>query len=264
MRKGKFKVVRPAGMPGEENRPDACSFQLGFQNFQRLHGQFVALGQRGDKTVSAIRTEPEGISREQILVVEQIDDMTPCVAGYEEAVNLDIPDIERLAILYEAFRIVDRHLRQVVEMIDDLTACLTGQVLVLDLTDAQRCIPEQARAVGFDRSHMVGILMGDENMPDGFRVNTQPAHFFFQPFIIVTCVDHDGRIALAVKEDVRHPLPDTGNIFVDPAGVQRLEDLFAPAHPAHGDSLELGCFFRHGVPSVLLFVQPVSLWVISS
>ena len=45
-----------------------------------------------------------------------------------------------------------------------------------------------------------------------------------QPVVVIPGVDHDGNIALPIKEDVRHPLPDAGNILVDPAGIQRLAE----------------------------------------
>ena len=63
-----------------------------------------------------------------------------------------------------------------------------------------------------------------------------------QPVVVIPGVDHDGNIALPIKEDVRHPLPDAGNILVDPAGIQRLEDLLAPVHPAQFLLLKFRCF----------------------
>ena len=85
--------------------------------------------------------------------------------------------------------------------------------------------------------------MSDEDVPDGMRVDTEPAHFLRQPVIVVSGIDHNGGITLAVEEDIRHPLPHAGNIFIDPAGVQRLEDLLAPVHPAHCFSLEFRFLF---------------------
>ena len=63
-----------------------------------------------------------------------------------------------------------------------------------------------------------------------------------QPVVVIPGIDHDGNIALPIKEDVRHPLPDAGNILVDPAGIRRLEDLLAPVHPAHFLLLKFRCF----------------------
>ena len=89
---------------------------------------------------------------------------------------------------------------------------------------------------------MVGVLMSDEDVPDGLRVDAQPAHFFCQPVVVVPGIDHDGGVALAVEEDVRHPLPHAGHMLVHPAGVQGLEDLLAVVHLAHFLFLKLGRF----------------------
>lgn len=119
----------------------------------------------------------------------------------------------------------------------------SGQIPVLDLANVQLRILEQPRTVCFHRTYMVGVLMGDEDVPDGIRVDSQPVHLLCQPVIVVSGIDHNGRIALAVEKDICHPLPHTGDIFIDPAGVQRLEDFLAPVHPAHCFSLEFRCLF---------------------
>ena len=156
--------------------------------------------------------------------------MSPCVAGDEEALDLDIADVEGVAVLQKLLGVVDRHLRKPVEMVDHLPAHLAGQVAVLDLAHIQLRVPEQSRAVGLHRADVVGVLMGDEDVADGLGDDAQLAHFFFQLVIVVSRVDHDGGIALAVEEDICRPFPDTGDVFVDPAGVQWLEDLLAPVH----------------------------------
>ena len=61
--------------------------------------------------------------------------------------------------------------------------------------------------------------------------------------VVISRIDHNGRIAFVVEEDVRHPFAHAGNILVDPAGVQRLEDFLAPVHPAHCFSLKFRCLF---------------------
>ena len=53
---------------------------------------------------------------------------------------------------------------------------------------------------------------------------------------------HTHLFQLAVKENVCYSFTHTSDIFVDPAGVQRLEDLLAAVHPAHCLSLKFGCF----------------------
>ena len=71
------------------------------------------------------------------------------------------------------------------------------------------------------------------------------------PYTTLFRSDHNGRIAFAVEEDVRHPFAHAGSIPVDPAGIQRLEDLLAPVHPAHCVSLKFRFLFRHARTSFL-------------
>ena len=61
--------------------------------------------------------------------------------------------------------------------------------------------------------------MGDEDVPDGMRIDPQPIHLLCQPVIVVSGINHNGGITLAVKEDICHPLSHASDIFVDPAGV---------------------------------------------
>ena len=89
---------------------------------------------------------------------------------------------------------------------------------------------------------MVSVLMRDEDVPDGCRIDAEPAHFFGKAVVVIARIDHNGRIALAVEEDVRHPFAHTGDTPVNPAGIQRLEDLLASVHLAHFFFLKLGCF----------------------
>ena len=89
---------------------------------------------------------------------------------------------------------------------------------------------------------MVGVLMSDEDVPDGLRVDAQPVHFFCQPVVVVPGIDHDGGVALAVEENVRHPLPHAGHALIHPASVQRLEYFLAAVHLAHFSFLKFGRF----------------------
>ena len=75
------------------------------------------------------------------------------------------------------------------------------------------------------------------------RIDTEPAHFFGKAVVVIARVDHDRGIALAVKEDIRHPFAHTGDVLIDPPGVQRLEYLLAAVHPAHFFFLKFGCLF---------------------
>ena len=90
---------------------------------------------------------------------------------------------------------------------------------------------------------MVGILMGDEDLPDAFRIDAEPAHLLFETIIVVSGVKHEGGIALAVEEDIRHPFAHTGDVH--PSRLQRLEDLLAPVHFAHFFFLKFRRFSGH-------------------
>ena len=97
--------------------------------------------------------------------------------------------------------------------------------------------------------------MGNENIADALRVDSEPAHLFLKAVIVIAGVNHHGRIALAVKENIRNPLPDTGDIVINPARVQRLENIFSAVHLAHALSLELGCFLRQNNSPFLILVS---------
>lgn len=87
--------------------------------------------------------------------------------------------------------------------------------------------------------------MGNENIADALRVDSEPAHLFLKAVIVIAGVNHHGRIALAVKENIRNPLPDTGDIVINPARVQRLENSLAAIKCAHSPSLKFRRFLRH-------------------
>ena len=157
--------------------------------------------------------------------------------------------------MQQGLLIADGDLRQLVEMIDHLAAHLARQIAVLGLADIQLRLPEQAEAVRFDRADVIRVLMRDEDMPDRTRVYAEPAHLFLEPAVVIPGVDHDGRVALAVEEDICHPLAHTGDVLVDPAGVQRLEDLLAAVHFAHFFFLEFRCLFRHMTASYFALRQ---------
>ena len=177
--------------------------------------------------------------------------MSPCMTGNQKTLDPDPVDVDDLIVVQQHFFIVDRRLRQLVKVVNDPAACFSDQIPVLDLTDVQIRISEQPRTVCFHRTHMVGVLMGDKDMVYRLRINPKPAHFFGKAVVVISRIDHNGCIAFAVEEDVRHPFAHAGNILVDPAGVQWLEDLLAPVHPAHCFSLKFRCFFRHDHTSFL-------------
>ena len=242
MGKGELEVVRPAGVTGEKQRMQVTALQLLLQRRQRLYRQFVAFCQRGNETVAAVRAEPESVAGEEIFVVNEIDHMPPCMAGDEKALNFDAVNLESLAVMQQHLFVVNCDLRQFIEMVYDFSPYLAGEIPVFNLADIELCAPEQTGAVCLHRAHVVGVLMSDEDVPDGLRVDAQPAHFFCQPVVVVPGIDHDGGVALAVEEDVRHPLPHAGHALIHPAGVQRLEDFLAAVHLAHFSFLKFGRF----------------------
>ena len=87
--------------------------------------------------------------------------------------------------------------------------------------------------------------MSDKDMVYRLRINPKPAHFFGKAVVVISRIDHNGRIAFAVEEDVGHPLPDAGHVLIHPAGIQGLEDLLAPVHPAHFLLLKLCRLLAH-------------------
>mgnify|MGYP002711464235 CR=1 FL=1 len=105
-------------------------------------------------------TEPDRVAGEQILVVNEVDHMPPCVAGDEEAFDLDAINVEQLAVMQQNLFVVDRDLRQLVQAIDHLAAHLAREIPVLNLADVQLCIFEKSGAVRLDRTDMVSVLMG--------------------------------------------------------------------------------------------------------
>ena len=168
--------------------------------------------------------------------------MPPCMAGHEKALNFDAVNLERLAVMQQHLFVVNCDLRQFIEMIYDFSPHLAGEIPVFNLADIELCAPEQTGAVCLHRAHVVGVLMSDEDVPDGLRVDAQPVHFFCQPVVVIPGIDHDGGVALAVEENVRHPLPHAGHALIHPAGVQRLEYLLAAVHLAHFSFLKFGRF----------------------
>lgn len=181
MCKGKIHVVRPAGVAGNEQRMKPTVFQLFLQQRQRLHRQLVILCQRRNKAVAAVRTKPEGIAGKEIFPIRKVYHMPPCMTGNQETLDLDAVNFKDLSIVKQPFFVADGHLRQHIEMIEDLAVCFSGQIPVFDLADVQLCILKQSRTVRFYRAHMVGTLMGDEDVPDGIRMEygSIPSQFIF-------------------------------------------------------------------------------------
>ena len=115
----------------------------------------------------------------------------------------------------------------------DLSADFSGQISVFFLSQIDPRLSEESVAVVFDRTDVVGILMGDQNMLDLLRIQIQPGHLLLQPFVVVSRIDHDRRTVLRIEEDIGDILPDTGDVFVDPTRVQRFKGLLPPIEERH-------------------------------
>ncbi len=58
----KFKVIRPAGVTGNDLRGQSSVFQLLLQFRERALGKLVVLSERVDEAVASVRAEPDGIA----------------------------------------------------------------------------------------------------------------------------------------------------------------------------------------------------------
>ena len=89
---------------------------------------------------------------------------------------------------------------------------------------------------------MIRVLMGDKDMFDRLRIDIQLAHLLPQPGIVISGVDHDRGAVFGVEENVGDPLPDTGDVIIDPSGVEGFENFLSPVDQAHGNFLHLRIF----------------------
>ena len=111
---GKVQIIRPAGVPGDDHNTVVSCPDILFQLSQRLNRQLVILGQGADKAIAAVRSKPDGVAGEQVGVVDQIDQMSPGVAGDQNALDLDIADRENLPVLQQHLPVVGLHHRQLI------------------------------------------------------------------------------------------------------------------------------------------------------
>ena len=167
--------------------------------------------------------------------------------GDQEGFHLDVTDGEHITILQQMARVVDIDLWEGVTAEEHLPADLTGKVTVLDFADMQGGVREESVAVPFQRAHMVRILVGNQHVFDIRGIDVQPGHFLGQTVIVVSRVYHDGGAVPGVEEDIGDPFADAGNVPVDAARIQGLEDLLAAIDARHGFLLELRCFSGHRV-----------------
>lgn len=131
------------------------------------------------------------------------------------------------------------YLRELIEPIVDPAALFAGEISVFDFTDIEHGVAEEPGAISLNCAHMVGVLMGDEDMLDRAGVNAEPAHLFLEPVIVVSGINHNCGAVLCVEEDIRNELPDAGDILINPSGIKRLENLLAAIEDSHSLFLKL-------------------------
>ncbi len=171
--------------------------------------------------------------------------MSPGMTRNQKALYPDAVNVQHLAVMQKLLFIVYGDRRQLVQAIKHPAAHFSGKIPIFNFSYVQPCIFEKPRAVRLHCTDVIGVLMCDENVTYRRRLDAKPAHLFRKPVVIVARIDHDGRIALAVKENISHPLAHAGNIFINPSRVQRLEYLFAAVDHAHCPFLKFRSFFRH-------------------
>ena len=228
-------------MSRDHLRRDAPPTQQRLEPGERLNGQLVVLRESVNEAVPSVRTKPDSVAGEEVGVVHQIDHVAPGVARHEDSLYLDAIDPEDIAVVEQNPLVVDRDLRQPIEAKYHLAFRLAREVAVLDATDIERCCIQQVVPVALEGSYVVGVLVGDEHVGDAGRIYVKPGHLLAQTLIAVPGIDHNGGAVLGVEEDVGNPLAHAGNTLINPAGVQRLEDLLSAISQRHDLLLELRC-----------------------
>ena len=90
MCESKSEIIRPAGMPCEEQRSQAAVLQLFLQRCERPYRQTVILRQSRDKAVAAVCAEPDRIAGKQIPVVDQITQVSSGMVKNQETIKFVI------------------------------------------------------------------------------------------------------------------------------------------------------------------------------
>ena len=186
--------------------------------------------------------------------------MPPGMPRDQEALHLDAAHINHFVLFQKDLLIVHFNHRQLIQAMKDFPSHLARQIPVLDFSDVNRRIPEQQFAVPFQGSHVIRVLVGDEDLPNRRRIDIQPSHFFTKPGIIVPRVKHQGGPVLGVKENIGYPLAHAGHMLIDPSRVQRLEDRFSAEQEAHGLLLMFRVFPCHFSFSLSWHLFPSRKW----
>ena len=131
--------------------------------------------------------------------------------GHQDTLDFDAVDVQDLPVRKQHTLVVRLHHRQRIQLVDDPAPRFAGEIAVFNLAQVDRGVFEEQLAVPLQCAHVVRVLMGDEDMPDGGRIHVQPAHLLPQPPIVVTGVDHDGHAVLRIEENIGDPLSHAGH-----------------------------------------------------
>ena len=217
--KSKIQILRPSCMSCDDFRRKLPLSEQPFELLQRLFCKFIVLCKGIDETVSAVRTEPDRIPGKQIRIIDQIDHVSPCMAGNQDRFHADIPDLKYLSILQKYFPVICLYHRELVCPEYHFTADFSRHIPVLDLTKVKRCLREQTVRIAFYSANMICILMSDQDMLYRGWINIKPPHFLSKPVIIVAGIDHDRCPVFGIEKDVGYPFPYAGCVIVDPSGI---------------------------------------------
>ena len=90
MRKDKIKVFRPAGVARYDLWGQAAAFKPLLQFRQRPLREFIVLCQGIDEAVTAVCSEPDRIPCKQIFVIDQVNHMSPGMAGDKKGFHFNM------------------------------------------------------------------------------------------------------------------------------------------------------------------------------
>lgn len=74
------------------------SLDDGLEFLQRLDCQSVIFSQGSNKTITPVRSKPDGISGEQVFVIYEVCQVSPCMARYKNTFDFNIVNGKNLAI----------------------------------------------------------------------------------------------------------------------------------------------------------------------
>ena len=92
--------------------------------------------------------------------------MSPGVSRNKETLDLDISNGKYLPVPQKFFPVVAMYHWKFIKAMDYPPPSFAGEVFIFLLPNIQRRIAEQPVAVRLHRTHMVGVLMSNKDVPD--------------------------------------------------------------------------------------------------